>query len=109
MTTASTPAPAAATTALEDRPSVFIALQANDETRSIVDAILADNPLATVAEFPAMVKIDAPGQIVIHRTSVQDRLGRDWDVQELHLNLISLSGNIDETDDAFRLTRGETA
>lgn len=98
-----------ATTALQDRPSVFIALQANDETRFIIEAILADNPLATAAEFPAMVKIDAPGQIVIHRESVQDRMGRDWDVQELHLNLISLSGNIDETDDAFRLTRGEAA
>ncbi len=104
-----TATPTAATTAMKDRPSVFIALQTNDETRQIIDAILADNPLATVAEFPAMVKIDAPGQIVIHRSSVQDRLGRDWDVQELHLNLISLSGNIDETDDAFRLTRGETA
>jgi phenol hydroxylase P2 protein len=98
----------AATTDMKDRPSVFIALQTNDDTRFIIDAILADNPLATAAQFPAMVKIDAPGQIVINRDSVQDRMGRDWDVQELHLNLISLSGNIDETDDAFRLTRGET-
>ena len=54
-----------------------------------------------------MVKIDAPGHIVIRRASVEERLGRDWDVQELHLNLISLSGNIDETDDEFRLHCGK--
>jgi len=88
-------------------PSVFIALQANDDTRPIVEAIGSDNPHAAISDYPAMVKIDAPGRIVIKRSSVEERLGRAWDVQELHLNLISLSGNIDETDDEFRLYRGE--
>ena len=37
------------------------------------------------------------------RELVADKLGRDWDLQEIHLNLISLSGNIDETDEAFTL------
>jgi phenol hydroxylase P2 protein len=82
---------------------VFIALQSTDVARSIVDAILADNPAAQVAEYPAMVKIDAPQRLVIRRASVEERLGRRWDVQELHLNLISLAGNIDETDDEFSL------
>jgi phenol hydroxylase P2 protein len=86
---------------------VFIALQANDDTRPIVEAIAEDNPHASVADFPAMVKIDAPGHIVIRRSSVEERLGRAWDVQELHLNLVSLSGNIEESDDEFRLCRGE--
>jgi len=99
MTLAAT-APAARTAST--RP-VFLALQANDETRSIISAITADNPHASVAHFPAMVKIDAPGHLVVRRASVEDHLGRDWDVQELHVNLISLSGNIDETDDEFRL------
>lgn len=85
------------------RPPVFISLVSNDTSRSIVEAIVADNPEASVAEYPAMVKIDAPGRLVIRRESVEERLGRDWDVQELHLNLISLSGNIDETDEAFTL------
>jgi phenol hydroxylase P2 protein len=85
------------------RTPVFIALQATEVSRSIVDAIVADNPLATVTEYPAMVKIDVPGRLVIRRESVEDRLGRSWDLQELHLNLISLSGHIDETDDEFSL------
>jgi len=52
------------------------------------------------------VQIDAPGRLVVRRESVSERLGRDWNLQELHLSLISLSGNIDESDDEFCLVRG---
>lgn len=91
------------------RAPVFISLLMDDTSRSIVEAIVADNPEATVAEFPAMIKIDAPGRLVVRRASVEERLGRRWDVQELHLSLISLSGGIDETDEDFTLQWGERA
>ncbi len=74
---------------------VFIALQANNDTLPIVEAIQADNPHAVVSEYPAMVKI--------RRASIEERIGRDFDLRELQLNLISLSGGIDETDDEFIL------
>ena len=82
---------------------VFIALQTNDDMRPVIDAIEADNPHATVNHYPAMVKIDAPGRLEIRRASVEERVGRPWDVQELQLGLISLAGNIDETEDQFVL------
>ena len=82
---------------------VFIAFQANDDTRPIVDAIAADNPLASIARLPAMVKIDAPDRILIRRESIEERIGRAFDLRDLHINLISLSGNIDESDDEFIL------
>lgn len=85
---------------------VFIALQLGDLARSIVKAIVADNPTATVTDYPAMVKIEALGRLVIRRASVEERIGRDWDLQEIHLSLISLSGSIDETDDEFCLHWG---
>lgn len=99
---ATTATPAAKTS----RPPVFISLVTNDVSRGIVEAIVADNPEATVAEYPAMLKIDAPGRLVIRRATVEEKLGRQWDVQELHLSLISLAGNIDETDDDFTLEWG---
>lgn len=99
----------ATATAATPRPPVFISLMTNDTSRSIVEAIVADNPEATVAEYPAMVKVDAPGRLVIRRDSVEERLGRHWDVQEIHLSLISLSGNIDETDEEFTLQWGARA
>ncbi|WP_137176095.1 MmoB/DmpM family protein [Massilia sp. HP4] len=82
---------------------VFIALQATDDTRPIIEAIEADNPHATVHRFPAMVKIDAPGRLEINRATIEALIGRDWEIQELQLGLISLGGTIEETEDQFLL------
>lgn len=83
--------------------NVSITLQNTDEARGIINAIVADNPNAEVQHFPAMVKIDCPDRLAINRETVEGNIGRDWDVQEIHLSLISLAGNIDEDDDAFVL------
>lgn len=83
--------------------TVFIAFQTNDETRSIIDAVLADNPHAVLDVQPAMTKINAEGRLVIKRESIEERLGRPFDLQELQVNLITLSGNLDEDDDQFTL------
>lgn len=83
--------------------NVFLALQANDETRPIVDAVERDNPNAKVSHMPALIRIDAPGRLVVNRETVEQNLGRAWDVQEIHLNLISISGNVDETEDHFAI------
>ncbi|MDE2371209.1 MAG: MmoB/DmpM family protein [Burkholderiales bacterium] len=85
---------------------VFLALQLSDDSRSIVDALLADNPNAVLEEQPAMVKINGEGRLTLKRASVEERMGRAFDLQELHLSLITLSGNIDETDDEFTLSWG---
>ena len=83
--------------------TVFIAFQTNDDTRPIIEAIEADNPHVTVNRMPAMVKLDAPGRLVVRRESIEERIGRSFDLRELQVNLISLSGNIDESDDEFVL------
>lgn len=83
--------------------NVFIAFQTNDESRSIVEAILADNPAATLDEQPAMVRVIAPNRLTIRRASVEERMGRTFDLQELQLYLITLTGHIDETDEEFTL------
>lgn len=80
---------------------VFIALQLNEDSRAIVDALLADNPAAELEEQPAMVRVNCENRLVLNRNSVSERLGREFDLQELHLSLITLTGNIDETDDEF--------
>ena len=83
--------------------TVFIALQANSDTRPIIEAIQADNPEAVVNEYPAMVKIDAPGRLVIRRTTIEEQVGRSFDLRELQINLISLAGEVDESEDEFIL------
>jgi len=85
------------------RSTVFLALQTNDETRPIIEAIERDNPHAVVNRYPAMVKIDAPGRLVVRRSTVEEVMGVEWELQSFHVNLISLSGNIDETEDELIL------
>lgn len=87
--------------------TVFIALQANEETRPIIEAIELDNPQAVVNREPAMVKINAPGQLVIRKETIEEQLGRNFDLQELQINLITLSGNVDEDEDRLTLTWNE--
>lgn len=82
---------------------VSITLQNTDEARPIIESIAEDNPNATVNVYPSMTKIDCPQRLVIKRGSIEHRIGRPFDLQELQLSLISLAGNVDEDDDQFVL------
>lgn len=82
---------------------VSITLQNSQDGIAIADAIMADNPGATRKPFPAMTKIDCPGRLAIRAERVSELLGRDWDPQEIHMSVISLSGTVDEDDGSFTL------
>lgn len=88
---------------------VFLALQAVDDTRSIVEAIEQDNPEAEVDYQPAMVRITAPGSLTVKRETVSEKLGRDWSPQDLQLVLITFGGNLEEDEDEFVLYWGSEA
>ena len=62
------------------------------------------NPGAMVVDQPSMVKIDVPNRLVIKRETVEEKMGRSFDLQELQLHLITISGHLDETDDEFTLS-----
>lgn len=83
--------------------NVSITLQNNDDARGIIAAVKADNPNADIVEYPSMVKIDCPGRLIINKETVEEQIGRDWDVQELQLTMISLAGEVDEEDEFFAL------
>lgn len=83
---------------------VYIALQDNDISRYIVEAVEADNPDVTIDYQPAMIRMEAAERLVIKRETVEEKLGQEWDVQELHLNLVTLGGNVDEDDEQFVLS-----
>lgn len=83
--------------------NVFIALQNNPDAQPIIEAIIQDNEHAIVNETPGMVKIDCPKRLVIKRETVEEKLGREFELQDIHLTLISLSGNMDEDEDEIVL------
>lgn len=84
--------------------NVFIAFQSNEESRPIVEAILADNPHAVAVHTVGLVKIDAPDVLHIKRETIEEIMGKRFDLQELQLSLVTLSGYIDEDDDQFTLS-----
>lgn len=82
---------------------VYLALQDNDLSRYIVEAVEQDNPDVTVIYQPAMVRMEREGSLVIKRETVEEKLGQSWDIQELQLNLVTLGGNVEEEEDSFTL------
>jgi len=82
---------------------VFIALQNNPDAQPIIEAIVEDNEHAVVNESPGMVKIDCPKRLLIRRETIEAKLGREFDLQDIHLTMISLSGNLDEDEDELLL------
>lgn len=83
---------------------VYLILQDNEDARYVLEAIEEDNPDATIIHNPAMIRIENDGHLVVKRVTVEEKMGRDWDMQELHLILVSLGGNVDEDDDQLSLT-----
>ncbi|MGB3696626.1 MAG: MmoB/DmpM family protein [Gordonia sp. (in: high G+C Gram-positive bacteria)] len=85
-------------TAAAARP-VGIDLQESEENRALVAAIRSDNPEVSVRRLPGLVKLSAPGQIVINRESVEAQLGREWETGEFQLAIVTYTGNFAEWDD----------
>ncbi|MDR2332723.1 MmoB/DmpM family protein [Diaphorobacter ruginosibacter] len=88
------------------RSKVFIAFQDNEESRAVIEAVLADNTEATAAYAPGLVKIDCPGRLVIRRESIEEITGQPYNLQQIQINLVTLSGHVNEDDDEFSLSWG---
>jgi phenol/toluene 2-monooxygenase (NADH) P2/A2 len=84
--------------------NVFIAFQDNEESRPVIEAIAADNPNAVLTHPTGLVKVDAPNSLTIRRETIEEITGRPYDLQALHINLVTLSGHIDEDDDQLTLS-----
>lgn len=83
--------------------NVFIAFQDNEDARPIIEAILADNAQAEATYPTGLVKIIAPGRLVVRRETIEELIGRPYDLQQIQVNLVTLSGHLEEDDDQFSL------
>jgi phenol hydroxylase P2 protein len=70
----------------------------------VIEAIAADNTAARVVHSPGMVKIDAPGRLTLRGETIEELTGRPDDLPALPVNLVPLSGHIDEDDDQLTLS-----
>lgn len=79
----------------------LLCLQATEDGRAIAEAIKEDNEGVIITNKPAMIQIERAEKITVKASTVSQALGRDWDPEELQLVLISLGGQVEETDDEF--------
>jgi phenol hydroxylase P2 protein len=86
---------------------VGIDIQESEDNRALIEAIRADNPDLTIRHLPGLVKLQASGQIVINRQTVEEKLGREWDTGEFQLAIVSYAGNFSEWDDDRILVKWE--
>lgn len=84
---------------------VFIILQHNEDARPFAEAFEQEN-LEAVFKYdqPGIIRIESLGELKITAEVICERAGRDVEIQELHLVLVSLSGNVDEDDDYFKVS-----
>jgi phenol hydroxylase P2 protein len=78
---------------------VGVDLQETETNRAIIEAIEADHPDCKVTHMPGLTRVSVPGRLVIRRTSVEQRLGREWETHEFQLSIVSYFGHIAEWDD----------
>ena len=78
---------------------VGVDIQESETNRAVVEAIEADNPDCAVNHMPGLVRISAPGRLVVNRVTVEDRLGREWETHEFQMAIVSYFGHIKEWDD----------
>ena len=79
--------------------TVGVDIQESEANRSVVEAIEATNEGCTVTHMPGLVRISAPGRLLVTREAVEERLGREWETHEFQLAIVSYFGHIKEWDD----------
>lgn len=79
-------------------------LRMNDDMDAILGAIHADNPgkEIEVIDRTAYVRVQAEGELSITRTTLEEYLGRAFEMRELETMLSSFAGRIDSGSDSIR-------
>ena len=78
---------------------VGVDIQESENNRGVIEAIEADNPEAELTHSPGLVRITAPGRLVIQQATVEEKLGRPWETHEFQVAFVSYFGHIQEWDD----------
>ncbi|MDI3328643.1 MAG: MmoB/DmpM family protein [Alicyclobacillaceae bacterium] len=72
---------------------------------AIIEAIRADNPEVELVDFNIYVKVKSPWKLLLRREKVEEYLGREWTMDELHVFMSSYFGFIDEWDEDHLVIR----
>ena len=90
-----------ATAAADNSNLVGPVIQAGGIADAVVEAVKADNPgkQVHVQDRASYVRIEVEDECLIRRTTMQEKLGRPFHMQELEVNMPSFAGQIENTSD----------
>lgn len=79
-------------------------LRSSEITEGVIEAAQEDNPDKTIRvdDKIAYVRIDAEGELILRRDTLERTIGRPFRMSELEVNLGSFAGRIETTDDYVR-------
>ncbi len=79
-------------------------LRAGEVAQAAIEAVEQDNPgkEVHVEDRVAYVRIEVDGECLLTRKSMEEALGRPFEMRELEINLSSFSGQIEITPDHAR-------
>lgn len=79
-------------------------IRACEIARAVIEAAHEDNPdrEITVDDQIAYVRISTDGELVLRRATLEEALGRPFQMAELELNLATFAGRIETTQEQVR-------
>lgn len=79
-------------------------IRAGDLVEPVIETAEIDNPgkEITVEDRRAYVRIAAEGELILTRKTLEEQLGRPFNMQELEINLASFAGQIQTDEDQIR-------
>ena len=81
----------------------YVGIDLDSSGGSVIDAIIEaakeENVGVEVDNFSTFIKLKAPNELIIKRELVEEHLGRDWSMEDLHIYMSSYFGFMEEMDE----------
>ena len=98
---------------METEQQAYVGMDLDTSGGSIVAAIIAaiqeDNEGVIVDDYMVYKKVKAPGKMVVKRETVEEHLGADFDMDQVHIVMSSCFGFITEWDEEQLIIQWEDA
>jgi phenol/toluene 2-monooxygenase (NADH) P2/A2 len=91
----------------------YVGMDLDTSGGSVVTAIIAaieeDNEGVIVEDFSVYKKVKVPGKLVLNRETVEEQLGADFEMDQIHIVMSSCFGFITDWDEEHLIIEWEDA
>lgn len=88
---------------MAEKQLAYVGMDLDTSMGNIIDALIAaieeDNEGVVVEDFTVYKKVKAPGKLVVNKETVEEHLGADFDMDQIHIAMSSCFGFITDWDE----------